>query len=341
MSMHLLLVVPGLLSHSAQTLATAPSLVSLQRYASAPRVTPDGLANALLAAVGAPTDTPLAPVAALGAGLDPADDRGYVTFADPVLLAADRDDVVLMQRVDDLDEYEAGALVATLIRHFADDDLRFEIARADAWFARSAHAPDLATTPFDAAHRRGIFLHLPRGRDSGKWKRWGNEIEMLLHEHPVNAAREAAGRVPVSAIWFWGGGRLADVDLRALPALAVTAARNSIGDIARGLARAGSRGASGLGAETTTARALERATGTAATTALIVVDAADRATSLADLDVRWLAPAIDALSRHHIASLDLLADGNGVAARWTIAPPSLWQRMTARGKPFVVPALPV
>jgi hypothetical protein len=30
----------------------------------------------------------------------------------------------------------------------------------------------------------------------------------LLHEHPVNQAREARGDLPVNSLWLWGGGRL-------------------------------------------------------------------------------------------------------------------------------------
>jgi hypothetical protein len=31
---------------------------------------------------------------------------------------------------------------------------------------------------------------------------------MLFHSHPVNQAREAAGRPPINGLWPWGGGRL-------------------------------------------------------------------------------------------------------------------------------------
>jgi hypothetical protein len=34
------------------------------------------------------------------------------------------------------------------------------------------------------------------------------EIQMLLHSHPVNAAREARGEPAVNSLWFWGAGRL-------------------------------------------------------------------------------------------------------------------------------------
>ncbi len=35
---------------------------------------------------------------------------------------------------------------------------------------------------------------------------------MLLHDHPVNEARERRGEPPINAVWLWGGGRLAAPD---------------------------------------------------------------------------------------------------------------------------------
>jgi len=34
------------------------------------------------------------------------------------------------------------------------------------------------------------------------------EIQMLLHTHPVNQKREAAGQMPINSLWLWGGGVL-------------------------------------------------------------------------------------------------------------------------------------
>ena len=55
-----------------------------------------------------------------------------------------------------------------------------------------------------------------------------------------------------------------------------------------------------------------------------------------------LSPAIALLSRHAISRLDLIADGNRVAAHWSASAASWWRRFTprARPKPFVAPARP-
>ncbi|HCA27536.1 MAG TPA: phosphoglycerate mutase, partial [Betaproteobacteria bacterium] len=48
----------------------------------------------------------------------------------------------------------------------------------------------------------------PAGQDNAAWRRIGNEIQMLLHAHPVNAAREARGEPVLNNLWLWGGGVL-------------------------------------------------------------------------------------------------------------------------------------
>ena len=286
-----------------------------------------------------PPATPIAPLAALGAGIEVG---GYMIAADPVLFAADRDDVVLIQRIDDLTGAESAALLELLNRHFEADGLTFIAARPDAWFARCERAPAIATTPFDAAVLHGIFPFLPTGADAGTWQRWQNEISMLMHEHPVNDGREAARKAPVTGIWFSGGGTLADASR--LPAANVHAAVGHVGDLARGIAKRGGGVAASLTPSDTLAQLLgdvDASSGQADAVHLVVTDAIDHEDKLAKFDADWLTPALHALDRRHVTRLTLIADGHG-AARWTATAQTLWQRMTAlsRRKPFSIPALP-
>lgn len=342
MSIELILVVPGLLAMPGAALAAAPSLASLAQFAPPPDVAPRGVAAALLRALGIPAATPVAPLAAFGAGVDAGDD--YVLCADPVHLVADRDDVVLMQRVDDLSEGAATALAAMLNRHFAGDDLRFVPARPDAWFIRREQTPDLVTTPFDAAHRRSLGGSLPSGADSGTWKRWQNEIEMLLHEHPVNAARDAAELPVANGIWFWGGGRCSDIGV--LPVVTTVAAPGRIGDLARGIAQLGHGAAWQLQPQGDAATTLDRAAAFAKTAgalrafAIAVLPTVDGPAAVAGLEARWLSPALRRLSRGDVDALQVIADGNGAAATWIARRPTFRQRILARARrrPFAVPA---
>jgi hypothetical protein len=333
--MHLILVAPALLAQSQAALAATSSLASLAQLAAPAHVQAGGIAAALLDALGAPAETPIAPLAALGAGIDAGTD--YVLVADPVLLAADRDDLILVQRIDDLAVEESSALETTLNRHFASDDWHFVAARPDAWFARSPRTPAISTTPFDTARAKGVFPHLPRGVDGGVWQRWQNEIGMLLHEHPINAARLAAGRPDVTGIWFWGGGRLSDVV--GLPATTVCAAAGRVGDLARGVARHAGGSVDAFAITDMRSHVVERAQSPGATR-IVVTDAIAGDAAVAAFDAHELGPALDLLRRGELARLSVIADCNGIAARWSATPPTFWRRATSRlrRQPFAVPA---
>jgi len=47
---------------------------------------------------------------------------------------------------------------------------------------------------------------MPAGRDGARIRSLMNEIQMLLHEHPVNQGRERARLLPVNGWWLWGFG---------------------------------------------------------------------------------------------------------------------------------------
>jgi hypothetical protein len=55
---------------------------------------------------------------------------------------------------------------------------------------------------------RDIDPSLPQGRDAAGWHAIMNEVQMLLHNHPVNIAREQRGEPAINSLWFWGGGVL-------------------------------------------------------------------------------------------------------------------------------------
>jgi len=333
MSNTLVLIAPGMLALPAPQLAARRSLATLDRYAEPPRAEPRGIAVALFTTLGVPVETPVGPLALLGAGADPDDD--YVLCADPVHLAADRDTVVLARTIDDLSASDADTLVRMLDRHFAQDDLRFEALRPNAWFVRRRQPADIVTTPPDAARGRHLIANLPRGEDAGRWKRWQNEIEMLLHEHAVNAAREAQGRPAANAVWFWGGGRLADAG--PMPKTVVTAAQSRLGDLAHGIARCTRRASPRM--NDGLADVLRRAAkhGDASAFVLAVLPPADG--DLCGTEAAWLTPALELLESRRIGELHVIADGNGAAATWSARPPPWWQRLAARASPrtFTVP----
>ena len=76
-------------------------------------------------------------------------------------------------------------------------DLEMASARVSAKFV-DGRSPD------EMMPRRG-------GKDSGTemHHRLVSEVQMALHEHEINVAREKAGRPAANSIWIWGGGTAA------------------------------------------------------------------------------------------------------------------------------------
>jgi hypothetical protein len=104
---------------------------------------------------------------------------------------------------------EAQALAEPLKPVFDDAGMRLEISSPDRWHLRLPAAmslPDFAAP--EQALGEDLYQHLPQGADGRRWRLLLNEVQVLLHQHPVNAARRARGLPPVNSVWLWGGGAL-------------------------------------------------------------------------------------------------------------------------------------
>lgn len=155
-------------------------------------------------------DWPVAPITLAFDGGDAAE--GYWLRADPVHLLAHRDRLTLLEpgTLNPTAE-DASELVALLNRHFSVEGLEFHAPHPARWYLRTSRTPRLLTRELSLAAGRDIAGTLPIGEDSLRWRRILTEIQMLLHEHPVNQRRESRGEPPINSVWLWGGGRRAVV----------------------------------------------------------------------------------------------------------------------------------
>jgi hypothetical protein len=274
---------------------------------------------------------PAAPLTLLADGGDPGGDSWLL--ADPVHLQLQRDRMVLMDAGNlEITQEEANSLTAALNRHFAPNGLTFLPTRPGRWHLRLARPARLETHPLEAVIGRNIRNFLPGGPDGKHWHTLLNEIQMLLHSHPVNEAREQRGALTVNSIWPWGGGVLPK-DLAA-PYTQVWA--ND--DLARGLAVAA--GVSRAGTPVTAAEWLRQA---APGTHLIVLDTLRSAALSGDfprwrenlllLEDDWFWPLRQALSRGQLASLSLHVFADTPAQTFSVSRADLW-KIWRRRKPL-------
>ena len=141
--------------------------------------------------------------------------------ARPVHLAAGLDHLWLEPSLaPPLTAPEAREIVATLDAALVERGWSLMALDAERWLVGTRDAVECTTsTPLEAAGR-AIRTHLPEGRDARLIRAVMTEMQMMLHEHPVNLRRSSAGQQAVNGVWLWGFGTLQAVAARSLPALA-------------------------------------------------------------------------------------------------------------------------
>lgn len=203
----------------------------------------------------------------------------------------DRITTVVLRGVARMNAEERSSLEPTFAEHL--QATGFELhSMGDEWLLRSASSLRLQTvTPeFAAANPHSDIL--PRGADAGAVRRLMTEMQMLLHEHPINARRQARGAPVINAVWVHGEGTLGDVSSVSFPA--------GYGEdpFLRGIYRLHDQA---VGAKPADAKALlSQLRGPA----VAVIDAP----SLDSLETHWLAPLSRALLSGAISKLTVMFD---------------------------------
>ncbi len=326
MSIHL--VLPGLVWPDSSNASITrelplPALTQLLRHAriaKEPGCTPENWLARLFGC-----DARAIPVAALRRlGENEASETdGYWLCADPVNLYFAQEHLLLSDATDlGITQDEADALIASLNDFFEneeDDFIRFEAGTPARWYL--CLKTPVGAIGFSLLHDvigRPIARYMPEGEQARRWRRILNEIQMLLHNHPVNAAREQMGRPLINSVWFWGQGGNAEATRPSAPV------RTVLADDAftRGLARA-------AGLTPGTPDHLPQRD------SLIVLNEMRHAAvhmdenawrnALLGLESRWFAPLLTALKTRHCATLRISAPADRCTLTWEIRTCDLWK----------------
>jgi hypothetical protein len=263
--MHVELVVPGLVASGARG-ASLELLVARGRRT---RSEPQPLEPWLEEAFG--LEGPLAAGALSLVGAGGAPGQAVWARADPEHMQARHHGVLVSPATAlSVSREEAEALCEALTRHFA-GTLEFRPLDPHRWCARLASGVE----PGDPLL---------------------TEVQMLLHAHPVNAAREERGAPMLNSVRFWGAG--------ALPAEAHGRWRSVTSDdpLALGLAR--HSGAAARALPESAARWLSSDEGRH----LVILDAANP-----DLERDWFAPLAAALREERIGMISLHVPDAGLS----------------------------
>jgi hypothetical protein len=219
-----------------------------------------------------------------------------------VHLAAGLNQLSLVELSGDLQPTpeERAALEPLLREHLQAHGARWHTLPSGRWLVDLPVEAPLRTVCPEAAAASELERAMPQAAGGPALRRLMTELQMLLHEHAVNRARERCGRLAANALWPWGNGALQPQTPRSLPAAFGTH------DYLRGLYRHYGGTVQHLPSTASELlEALQAAVRQGCVQALVVLDAP----ALEAFEQQWLVPLVQGLRARRFARLDLILDG--------------------------------
>jgi hypothetical protein len=155
---------------------------------------------------------PLAAWAAHADGLPPTSAEQGMGLLTPTHWEVGSEQILLLDPARlNLDEDESRALWDALRGLFESEGWTLRWGAPLRWYAVHASLAALPTASLDRVIGQAIDRWLPERRAAALLRRLQSEVQMLLHDHPINVAREARGELPVNSFWLSGTGRTQSV----------------------------------------------------------------------------------------------------------------------------------
>ncbi len=154
---------------------------------------------------------------------DPAEARAHAWLrADPAHVRPDINGARLLGTggMLGLDASDADTLLPALRPLFGDAGFTLDAPHPARWYLRLPREARLpAFSAPDLALGDDVFDHTPDAPEARRWRALLSEAQVVLHNHPHNAARQAAGKAAINSLWFWGGGVVPDHVTASCPTL--------------------------------------------------------------------------------------------------------------------------
>ncbi len=110
--------------------------------------------------------------------------------------------------ITDLSSAHEQALLLAMRPYLEEDGIKLYSDQPGRWLAQAPCFEQLFCASPERALGRDLRAWMPTGTSAPALKRLQNEMQMLLHTHPVNEERHAHGQVIVNSFWLHGNGSL-------------------------------------------------------------------------------------------------------------------------------------
>jgi len=126
-------------------------------------------------------------------------------LVEPTNLRPDRDRLLIAESdILQLNEEEANHLIEGLNEYFNPDEVHFYLIDEHKWLVELPYKVDqLSSYPLIDIIGSNIDDYLPAGENYLLVHRLLNEVQMLLHSHPINQERQQDGLMQINSIWLW------------------------------------------------------------------------------------------------------------------------------------------
>ena len=138
-------------------------------------------------------------------------DEYYWLLTDPVTMWADMAQVFMTSHgFADLDPIERNEIENTIRAVLLEEGIDLHSDHPERWCIALGEPLDFEFTPLDEALGMDVADALPDHPEARYWRRILNEIQVALHQCPVNVRRRQLGKQEINSVWFWGGGFIPD-----------------------------------------------------------------------------------------------------------------------------------
>lgn len=323
----------GLTHHSTQQPAL-PALSTLLGRGQLTRLSPCTRLQSTVQALGLATsdlsaNLPAAALRGLALGVQDTSHADDWLCLDPIHLRVEQtrlrvDDPQLL----DLSAAEAEALAVSLAPTFAALGTLYVLSPT-AWNVRlhtrapTLTPPTLTLLPPLPDHITRTAIPLPKNDATVPWRHAINEANMLLHTHPVNLAREAAGKLTVNTLWPWGNGCLPASTTKTTPPLEAFWGNDPVAQ--------GAAIHQGIAVQPLPACFTDLTT----QHSVVLLDPLEAPArngdtdawraALLQLETDWFAPLLASLKHRQIKQLRLITPGEAASFELTMRPYHTWQ----------------
>mgnify|MGYP001580405354 FL=1 len=130
---------------------------------------------------------------------------------DPVTMWADMARVFMTDYgFADLNPFERNEIENCIRSVLEEEGIQMHSDHPERWCIALDKPLDFDFTPLDEAIGMDVADALPNHPEARYWRRILNEIQVALHNCPVNVSRRMSGKQEINSVWFWGGGFIPD-----------------------------------------------------------------------------------------------------------------------------------